>query len=50
MLIMGYQCVTLCKMLGRTIIDGCNISIVPKSKNEEIKVVDVFGGDIMLLN
>ena len=34
--------------MGRTIIDGCNNTIVPKSKNEESKVPDISGGDTML--
>ena len=34
--------------MGRTVIDGCNNSIVPKSKYEETNVPDVFGGDTML--
>ena len=36
------------KVLGKTIIDGCNSTIVPESKDEEIKVPDVFGEDTML--
>ena len=36
------------KPLGRIIIDGCNNTIVPESKNEEIKVLDVSGGDTVL--
>ena len=39
---------SLYNMLGRTAIDGCNISIVPKSKNEETKVPDVSRGDTTL--
>ena len=38
----------LYKFLGRTDIDGCNNSIVPKSKNEERKVPDISRGDTML--
>lgn len=44
----GVWCGTLYKMLGRYVIDGCNNSIVPESKNEERKVLDISGGDIML--
>ena len=33
--------------MGITIIYGCNISIVPERKNEERKVLEVFGGDTM---
>jgi len=36
------------KLLGRTIIDGCNNTIVPESKDEESRVPDVSGGDTML--
>ena len=36
--------------MGRTTIDGCNNSIAPESKNEERKVLDVYGGDTMLWN
>ena len=39
---------TMYSLLGRTVIDGCNNSIVPKSKHEESKVLDVSGGDTML--
>ena len=42
------RCGTLYKLLGRTIIDGCNNIIVPESKNEEIKVANVSGGNTML--
>ena len=44
----GVQNGTLYKMLGRTIIHGCNKTIVHKSKNEEVKVPKVSGGDTML--
>ena len=47
-LMRGVCCATFYKSLGRTIIDGCNNSIVPDSKNEESKVHDVSGGDTML--
>jgi len=33
----GVQCGTLYKLLGSTINDGCNNSIVPKGENEEEK-------------
>ena len=36
------------KMLGRTVIDGCNNIIVPQNTNEESKVPDIYGGDTML--
>ena len=49
-LMRGTQCGTLYKLLGRTVIDGCNNSSIPKSKNENRKVHDVFGGDTMLWN
>ena len=39
---------TLYKLLGRIVIDGCNNTIVPKSKNEESKVPNVSGGNNML--
>ena len=35
-------------MLGKTVIDRCNSSIVLENKNEESKVPNVFGVDIML--
>ena len=38
----------LYKLLGRTVIDGCNNTIIPKSKDEESKVPNIFGGDTML--
>ena len=47
-LMRGVQCGTLYRMLGRTFIDGCKSSIVPKSKDEESKVPDVSRGDTML--
>ena len=46
-LMRGVQCGTLYRMLGRTFIDGCKSSIVPKSKDEECKVPNVYGGDTM---
>ena len=46
-LMKGVWCRTLYKLLVRTIIDGCNNSVVPKSKNEERKVPYVSGVDIM---
>ena len=42
------QYVTLYKLLGRVVIDGCNNTIVPEIKNEESNVPDVSGGDAML--
>ena len=39
---------TLYKLLGSIVIDGCKISIVPKTKSEERKVPGVSGGDTML--
>ena len=36
------------KLLGRTVIDGYNNTIVPESKYEESKVPDVSVGDTML--
>ena len=47
-LMRGVRCGTLYRMLGRTIIDRCNSSIVPESKDEESKVPNVSGEDIML--
>ena len=47
-LMRGVPCGTLYRLLGRTLIDGCNNSIVPKSKDEESKVPGVSGGDTML--
>ena len=44
----GIQRGTLYKFLGKTVIDGCNNSIVPESKDEESKGPDVSGGDTML--
>ena len=38
------------RLLGKTVIHGCNNFIVPKSKDEESKVPNVFGGDSMLWN
>ena len=46
----GVQYGALYKLLGRTVIDGCNNTIVLESKNEEIKVPDVSRGDTMLWN
>ena len=34
--------------MGRNVIYGCNNTIVPESKNEEINVPNVSGGDTML--
>ena len=36
------------KLLGRTVIDGCNNTILPESINEENNVPNVFGGEAML--
>ena len=47
-LMSGVQCGTLYRLLVRTIIDECTNSIVPKSKDEESKVLDVCRGDTML--
>ena len=44
----GVQYGTLYTLLGRTIIYVCNKTIVPKTKNEESKVPNIFGGDTML--
>ena len=44
----GVQYGTLYKVLGKTIIDECNNTIVPKSINEENNVPDVSGGEAML--
>ena len=35
-------------MLRRTIIDGCNISIVPKNKEEESKSLDISRSGTMM--
>ena len=47
-LMRGVQYGTLYKLLGINVTNGYNDTIVPKSKNEEIKVPDVSGGDTML--
>ena len=47
-LMRGVQYGTLYKLLERTFMDGCNNCIVPKSKDDESKVSDIFGGDTML--
>ena len=47
-LMRGVQYGTMYKLLGKTVIDGCNNTIVPESKDEESKVLDVSGGDTML--
>ena len=47
-LMMGVQNGTLYKLLRRTVIDGCNNIIVPESKNEQSKVLNVSRGDTML--
>ena len=47
-LMRGVQCGTLYRLLGRTFIDGCNITIVPESKDEESNILDVSGGNTML--
>ena len=44
----GVQYGTLYKLLGRTVIDGCNNTIVLESVNEENNVPDVSGGEAML--
>lgn len=49
-LMRGVQCRTLYNMLGRTVIDACNISIIPQSKNEERKLPSISRGDTMLWN
>ena len=41
------SCGTLDMILRRIVIDGCNNSIIPKSKNEKRKVPNVSGGDTM---
>ena len=47
-LMMGVQYGTMYKLLGRTIIDGCNNTIVPKRRKEENNVPNVSRGDTML--
>ena len=47
-LMRGFWCGTLYKLLGITIIDGCNNTIVLESKNKQSKVTDVSRGDTML--
>ena len=47
-LMRGVQYGTLYKLLGRTVIDGCNSTIVPESKNEKSNVPDISLGDAML--
>ena len=49
-LMRGVRCGSLYKLLGRTIINGCNNTIVPESKAEESKVPNISGGDTMLWN
>ena len=49
-LMRGFQCGSIYRMFGRTVIDGCNNSIVPENKNEERNVRGVSGGDNMLWN
>ena len=44
-LMRGVQYGTLYNMLGIIVIHGCNNTIVPESKDEESKVLDVSGGD-----
>ena len=34
--------------MGKFVIDGCNKSIVPESKDEESKVLNIFGGDALM--
>ena len=48
MLMKGVCFETLYKMLGRTISDGCNISIVPDIGFEEEKTPTVSGEKVML--
>ena len=47
-LMRGAQCRTIYKLSGGNVIDGCNNTIVPESKNEESKVPDISRGDTML--
>ena len=47
-LMRGVEYGTMYKMLGKTIIDGCNNSIVPNRKDEESKVPGISTGDTML--
>ena len=47
-LMRGVQYETLYKLLGRTMIDGCNNTMVLESKYEESKVFNVYGGDTMV--
>ena len=47
-LMRGFQCGTLYNLLGRIVIDGCNIYDCSREKNEERKVPDVSRGNIML--
>ena len=49
-LMRGIQCGTLYKLLGRIVTDGCNSSIFPNSKNEQINVPNVFGEDTVQWN
>ena len=44
----GVQCGTLYTLLGSTVFDECNISIVFESKNEERKVSNVSWRETML--
>ena len=47
-LMRGVQYGTMYKLLGRIVIDGCNNTSVPKSKDEESKVPNISRGDTML--
>ena len=47
-LMRGVQCGTLHRLLVITLTNGCNNTIVPESKDEESKILDISGGDTML--
>ena len=47
-LMRGVWCGSLYKLLEINLIDGCNNTIDPQSKDEESKVPDISKGDTML--
>ena len=44
----GFQYGTLYKLLGETVIDECNNTVVPESSNEENNVLEVSGEEAMM--
>ena len=49
-LMRGVQYGTLYNILGRTIIDGCNNTVVLERRNEENNVPKISRGEAMLWN